>query len=576
MVIATRVTPDLGLARLRASGDLAEIGPSELAMDLDETSAVLGLLDIEMDAADTEALSQQTEGWPAGLALAAIAMSNSPSSTAPLIPSGRRREIADYLVEEVLSKQSDEVRAFLVRIALLRRFNAQLCDAMLAQDGSHELLDRLDRIHLFVVPLDDERRWYRFHHLFGELLNDQFERIGAPERNTLLNRAAIWHLEHGTIDEALHYAQRSGDFALAGRIALGHGPRLIRAGQIDTLRAWIERSTNDEITSDAAFCIAAGGVAALLGEPKAHRFVHAAEQLTLDGPSPDGASSIRSSFANLRALIGHDGFVQMLSDGRQVYELERAAHSPWMTGGCRAIGQALVGLGRPAEALPVLEEGLRICAEFSIRGYQEIVFLGHLALAHIDLAEFTAASDRVEEGSAILHRTDVSQPVHALALWTAEASVATHRGDLDRARQALARVEQYLDLSAAMVWLQAEVAVRCAETCWASGDRATATRFADRARVALELLPDSETLTGRLTSSSKRASGLAMLTSIERQILEQLATHLTLEQIGRKRYVSRSTVKTHVASIYSKLGVSTRAQAVSILQTDPSSTNVSA
>ncbi len=525
-----------------------------------------------MDTAETEALSQQTEGWPAGLALAAIAMSNSPSSTAPRIPSGRRREIADYLVEEVLSTQSDEVRAFLVRIALLRRFNAQLCDAMLAQDGSHELLDRLDRIHLFVVPLDDERRWYRFHHLFGELLNDQFERIGAPERNTLLNRAAIWHLEHGTIDEALHYAQRSGDFALAGQIALGHGPRLIRAGQIDTLRSWIERSTNDEITSDAAFCIAAGGVAALLGEPKAHRFVNAAEQFPLDGPSPDGASSMRSSLTNLRSLLGADGFVQMLADGHQVYELEHVTHSPWMTGGCRAIGQALVGLGRPDEALPYLEEGLRLCAEFSIRGYQEVVFLGHLALAHIDLSEFTAASDRVEEGSAILQRTDVSQPIHALALWTAEASVATHRGDLDRARQALARVEQYLDLSAAMVWLQAEVAVRCAETCWASGDRARATRFADRARVALELVPDSETLTGRLTSSSQRASGLAMLTSIERQILEQLATHLTLEQIGRKRYVSRSTVKTHVASIYSKLGVSTRAQAVSILQTDPSST----
>ena len=228
--------------------------------------------------------------------------------------------------------------------------------------------------------------------------------------------------------------------------------------------------------------------------------------------------------------------------------------------------------GGPLRHSPFSRKVCGICAEFSIRGYQEIVFLGHLALAHIDLAEFTAASDRVEEGSAILHRTDVSQPVHALALWTAEASVATHRGDLDRARQALARVEQYLDLSAAMVWLQAEVAVRCAETCWASGDRARATRFADRARVALELLPDSETLTGRLTSSSQRASGLAMLTSIERQILEQLATHLTLEQIGRKRYVSRSTVKTHVASIYSKLGVSTRAQAVSILQTDPSST----
>jgi LuxR family maltose regulon positive regulatory protein len=571
VAIATRVTPDLGLARLRAAGDLAEIGPHQLAMDLDATSDVLGRLGIELDTADVESLHQQTEGWPAGLALAGIAISNSPTSGAPVIPSGRRREIADYLVDEVLSQLSDEVRSFLVRIALLRRFNAQLCDAMLGREGSHDLLDRLDRINLFVVPLDDERGWYRFHHLFGELLNDQFERMGAPERSLLLNRAALWHLQHGTIDEALHYAQRSGDFALAGRIALGHGPRLIRAGQIDTLRSWIERSTNDEITSDAAFCIAAAGVAALLGESKAHRFVHAAEQLPLDGPSPDGASSLRASFTNVRAMIGEDGFERMLADGQQVYELERAAHSPWMTGGCRAMGFALVGLGRPDEAIPILREGLRLCAEFSIDGYQELVFLGHLALAHLDLSDFTKATDRVEEGSAILVRSDVSRPVHALALWTAEASIAWRRGDLDRARRALARVEQHLDLAAAMVWYEAEVAVRCAETAWAFGDEAIATRFATRAGVALELVPDSAALADRLANAASMASGLSMLTPTERQILAQLATHLTLEQIGESRYVSRATVKSHVASIYSKLGARTRAEAVSIFRADPTS-----
>jgi DNA-binding CsgD family transcriptional regulator len=306
-----------------------------------------------------------------------------------------------------------------------------------------------------------------------------------------------------------------------------------------------------------------------LGESKAHRFVHAAEHLPLDGPSPDGASSIRTSFTNLRALIGNDGFEQMLADGRRVYESECASHSPWMTGGCRAMGQALVGLGRPAEAIPILEEGLRLCAEFSIGGYQELVFLGHLALARLDVSEFAAASGRVEDGSAVLNRSDLSRPVHALALWTAEANVALRGGDLGRAGRALAQIEQHLDLAAAMVWLQAELAVRCAETCWASGDQARATRFADWACVALELVPDSESLANRLVTAAKTASGLATLTPAEHQILNQLATHRTLEQIGEGRFISRATVKSHVASIYSKLGVRTRAQAVSILQTDP-------
>ncbi len=569
VVIATRVIPDLGLARLRASGALVEIGPDELSMDLEATTALLGLIGVELASPEAQALHDQTEGWPAGLALAGIAMATSPRSPTTSIPSGRRREIADYLVEEVLSQQSDDVRSFLVRIALLRRFNAQLCDAMLGRDGSHDLLARLERINLFVVPLDDERTWYRFHHLFGDLLNDQFERIGAPERNLLLRRAAIWHLEHGTIDEALHYAQRSGDLELAGRIALGHGARLIRAGQIDTLRAWIERSTNDEITSDPAFSIAAGMVAALLGDPRANRFVSAAERLDLSGPSPDGSSSIASSLANLRALIGKDGFGRMLADGQQVYELELAAHTPWLTGGCRAIGQALVGLGRPAEAIPFLEQGLRVCAEFSISGYQEIVFLGHLALAHLDLDEHAAAAECVERGNAILARGSAAQPVHTLALASAEANIAARRGDADRARRAIARVDEHLDLATTMTWFRGELSVRCAETCWALGDRPTATRFAETASAALKLVPDAAVLTNRLANSTAAASGLARLTPAERQVLGQLATHLTLKKIAEELYVTRSTIKSHVSSIYSKLGVRNRAEAVAILQAEP-------
>jgi DNA-binding CsgD family transcriptional regulator len=267
-------------------------------------------------------------------------------------------------------------------------------------------------------------------------------------------------------------------------------------------------------------------------------------------------------------LIGYDGFARMLADGRQVYELEAEARSPWMTGGCRAIGQALVGLGRPDEAVPFLEEGLRLCAEFSIHSYQELVFLGHLALAHLDRHEFTAASKCVETGRAILERSDVSRPVHALALWTAEAHIAARHSDSRRANGALAQVEQHVDLAAAMVWLQAELAVRCAEICWTLGERASATRFEGRARVALDLVADSQVLADRLADAASAADGLALLSRAERQVLNQLATHLTLEQIGGVLYVSRATVKSHVASIYSKLGVRTRADAVSILRPD--------
>ncbi len=270
--------------------------PNQLAMDLDATSAVPRLLGIELDIAGTEALHQQTEGWPAGLAACGIAMSNSPNSGAPLIPSGRRREIADC-GRGGAAQQSDEVRAFLVRIAFAQTVQRPTLRCNARPGRVAELLDRLDRIHLFVVPLDDERGRYRFHHLFGELLNDQFERMGAPERNLLLDRASALapRTRHDRRGAALRAAQRrfrtcgpdrprtwsEADQSRADRHASSLDRALDRrrgspptrrsaSPRAGSLPCWVTRKLTDSSTP-----------------PSSSRSSR---------PSPDGASSMRSSF----------------------------------------------------------------------------------------------------------------------------------------------------------------------------------------------------------------------------------------------------------------------------------------
>lgn len=226
LVIVTRADPQLPLGRLRANGVLNELRAIDLRFTSDEIAAFFNqVMALNLSSADITSLENRTEGWIAGLQLAALALQGSISTpetpdAARMIRSftGSHRYVLDYLIEEVLEQQSEEVQSFLLQTAVLNRLTAPLCDLLTGQTHGQATLEMLEQANLFIIPLDNERRWYRYHHLFDELLQQQLK-INFPTRtNELHAKAALWYEAHGDLSEAIYHALAGDDVETAVRL----------------------------------------------------------------------------------------------------------------------------------------------------------------------------------------------------------------------------------------------------------------------------------------------------------------------------------------------------------------------
>jgi LuxR family transcriptional regulator, maltose regulon positive regulatory protein len=242
LVVASRADPPLPLARLRARGQLLEVRAADLRFTVEEAAAYFnGSMGLDLSADDVTALEARAEGWIAALQLAALSMQGR-DDVAEFIANftGDDRFVVDYLVEEVLERQPVEVRRFLVETAVLGRLTGSLCDAVTGGTGGRARLEMLERANLFVVPLDDRRLWYRYHHLFADvlrarLLDEQPDRV--PE---LHRRASAWHAENGDRAEAIAHAMAGGHFERAAELVELTAPLMRRTRQEATLRRWLE------------------------------------------------------------------------------------------------------------------------------------------------------------------------------------------------------------------------------------------------------------------------------------------------------------------------------------------------
>lgn len=238
LVIASRVDPPLALARLRARGQLAEIRAADLRFTADETRAFLrDAMSLALADAEIHELEQKTEGWAAGLQLAALSLRGAGSVAALR---GTNRYILDYLTEEVLTSQPEDVRDFLLASSVLDRLCGPLCDRVLEREGSDELLQQLDAANLFLIPLDDVRAWYRYHHLFADVLQHRLrKRDGQARIDELHRRASDWYLESGLLEEALQHALIAGDTDRAVSIVAKHAFGLMLNGQSAQVVRWL-------------------------------------------------------------------------------------------------------------------------------------------------------------------------------------------------------------------------------------------------------------------------------------------------------------------------------------------------
>jgi LuxR family maltose regulon positive regulatory protein len=242
LVIATRADPPLPLARLRARGDLVEVRAHDLRFTAEEAAAYLDeATGAAVTAEDAAALQARTEGWIAALQLAALSMrgrDDIPGFIAGF--AGDDRYVVDYLAEEVLQRQPDDVRTFLLQTSVLSRLNGSLCDVVVGRDGARAMLETLERANLFLVPLDDRRHWYRYHHLFADVLRARLL-AEQPERvPDLHRRASGWYELNGEPSEAIHHALAAGDAERAADLVEAAMPAVRQNRQEVTLRHWLE------------------------------------------------------------------------------------------------------------------------------------------------------------------------------------------------------------------------------------------------------------------------------------------------------------------------------------------------
>jgi LuxR family maltose regulon positive regulatory protein len=256
LVIASRTDPPLPLPRLRIRGEMIELREADLRFTIDETASLFNrALGLNLSAEDLAALDARTEGWIAGLQVAALSMKGLEDTSGFVkVFAGSHRYVMDYLVEEVLNQQPENIQTFLHHTAILDRMTGPLCDALTGQAGGRETLEKLDRDNLFIVPLDDERRWYRYHHLFADLLRTKLNQM-APDLEPELNRrASDWYELNGFMDEAAKHALAASDYDRAAQLIEVLGEDLWERGEPTTLLGWLDALPDKQVIARPSLC----------------------------------------------------------------------------------------------------------------------------------------------------------------------------------------------------------------------------------------------------------------------------------------------------------------------------------
>jgi LuxR family maltose regulon positive regulatory protein len=570
LVIITRADPPLPLARLRAAGEMVEIRMRELRFAPEDAAVLVrDVSGVELSEPDLAVLLERTEGWPGGLYLAALSLRGHPSPSAFIGQfTGDNRFIVDFLAEEVLSRQPGDIRQFLARTAILDRFCAPLCDAVVGSANSAEIIDVLDRENLFLVPLDDNRQWYRYHHLFAQVLRSQLARTEPDIGPILYERASAWHRLSGSKDEAIRYALAADDIAGAVDLIARHWLAYVDSGRAGTVRAWLRSLGDDQIAAHPLAAHSAAWVAALFGDRESvRRWVPVVTAGTHDGPLPDGMRSLEFS-AVLLGTFGFDGIRTMRESAARAVALERDPTSPWYALAMTVLGFSLYLSGAPGAA-EALSQAI------AHEGAVPLVRIMALSAASIVATEEGRLAQAKELASAARHVADDGDlghaPQNSLA-YVATGAVHALEGRLEEARsqfrRALRSREQWPGLSP---WPTLETLLRLASLLLDLGDRRGAGGLLDEAREILTSLPDGaeaqltrlEWLERRIATRQSRVISLAdPLTEREIAVLRLLGGTLSLREIGQELHLSQNTIKTHTQAIYRKLGVSTRHGAV--------------
>ena len=563
--LSGRASPPLPLARLRAAGRLLEVGPAELALSPRETRELLRLHGMAADAETVSSLERATEGWAAGVYLAALAGAQVPAAEWLAGIRGHQRDIARYLASEVLEQQSAEMALFLLQTSILERLSPGLCRAVTGNPAAGDLLRAVARNNLFVSALDDADEWFRYHHLFAEFLQAELALADEAEAAALHRRAAAWFEAHDQLEEAVRHWLAAGEPGPAGTIVCRAHMDYTRLARYETIRRWLDMFSDEQIFADAALTLAAGWIGPMAGDsPRGRRWISAAFRVKVgDGLWPGAPVPVPLRAMQAALIAAHaEGVTQMRENAELAVALSEGAPASERAPVAVFLGFACWLGGDIEAALRVLKEAEaegavgNVLAQNAAAAYQ--------ALIVADEGRWAEASRLTLEGLQRFEEAGLTWGLPTLPTLIAQARLQAHEGD-----PALAERVATIGTVVAqgnvppLLSLLAEAVV--GELLVERGDLAEATRWMRAGFVRLASTPDAGILRPRLLRLRDRLEErllLEPLTPAERRVLELLPTELNLGEIASRLWVSHETVRTHAKDIYRKLEVHSRVAAV--------------
>jgi LuxR family transcriptional regulator, maltose regulon positive regulatory protein len=549
LVIATRADPRLPLARLRARGELLEVRADALRFTLEEARSFFAeRMGLVLSEPDLETLVARTEGWPAVLQLAGLSLAGRPDITSRVRDfAATNRFVLDYVVEEVLAGLPPDTQDFLLRTSILERLSGPLCDAVTGERAGQARLEELERANLLILPLDDERRWYRYHALLAEILRARLAALHADEVAELHARASAWHQQHRDDEQAIVHGMRSGDLERTSEILAEASLRHLNAGELSTVRRWLDALPPDvvrghpQLSASYAWCLTLAGET----EGVAERLTDAERALATGrdggpfaGPMlPTELALLRARLATLRGdtatAIAHAHLARSLVPPGLPAESEatlRGDASVLLANALLRAGDAEAAAEAYAESLPDLRAGGNMFA---------------LGRAIADLASI--AINRGDAAGAVLlcqaelERSPDERPATTSpALWAAMAKARAELGQADLADIAARRA--------------LELATRAGDAPSARSAHSTLARIEPLlARRTAEPRPDLLAGPGGVVEA---------LSAREVEVLRLAAVGRSNSQIAAELFVTVGTVKSHLHTISGKLGAANRVEAV--------------
>jgi len=571
LVLAGRAPPPLRIARLRAEGRLLEIAPEDLALTREEAAALLRAAAVVLSDDEVGELHRRTEGWAVGLYLAALYLNEGGSfgSVAGAF-GGDDRFVSEYVESEFLSRISERQRVFLTRTSVLERLCGPLCEAVLDAPGAVSTLSALAGSNVLLVPLDRRGQWYRYHHLFHDMLLAELERLEPQLIPVIQSRAAAWYLRNNLPEEALGYFMAAGDVDGAARLVESLTLPTYREGRVTTVQRWF-RWLDDQggIERHPIIAVWAAMVAAICGQPvEAERWADAVDRWQYgDTARPDDPAA-EAWAAVLRAVLCRRGIEQMRADAdegaRKLAAANILAPAAQVEQGMARIlsGDLDGGDAFLEDAISMGESG----APDTLAGA-----LCERSLVAMARGRWNQAEALAREAASVLREARAEDTSATALVCAVQARVALHRGDVPAARRGLVAAQRSRPLlTYAMPYEAVQGRIELIHVHLALGDLAGARTLMREINDVLKRRPglgtlvgEAETLRAQLSKQSDPdAPGASSLTAAELRLLPLLPTHMSFAEIGEELFLSPNTVKNQAVSIYRKLGASSRSQAV--------------